>query len=38
MKCLTRPDSQVTTLWTFHIVKDDVYFLFYGFTNMNSCH
>ena len=38
IKCRTRPDSQVTTLWIFHIVKDDVYFLFYGFTNMNSCH
>ena len=34
----TRPDSHVTALWTFHIVKDDIYFLPYRFTNINFCH
>ena len=31
----TRPDSHVTALWTFHIVKIDIYLLLYRFTNIN---
>ena len=27
LSCRTRPDSHITALWTFHIVKDDIYFL-----------
>ena len=34
----TRPDSHVSALWTFYIVKDDIYFLPYYFTNINVCH
>ena len=33
-----RPDSHVTALWTVHIVKNDIYFLSYRFTNINLCH
>ena len=33
-----RPDSHVTALWTVHIVKNDIYFLPYRFTNINFCH
>ena len=31
-----RPDSQA--IWTVHIVKNDIYFLPYRFTNINFCH
>ena len=34
----TRPDSHVTALWIFHILKDDIYFLPYRFTNIDFCH
>ena len=33
-----RPDSHVTALWTIHIVKNEIYFLPYHFTNINFCH
>ena len=29
------PDSPVTAFWTVHIVKNDIYFLPYRFTNIN---
>ena len=29
LTCGTRPDSHVPKLWTFYIVKDDLYFLLY---------
>ena len=32
------PDLHVTALWTVHIVKNDIYFLPYRFTNINFCH
>ena len=31
-------DSNVTALWTVHIVKNDIYFLLYHFTSINFCH
>ena len=31
------PDSHVTVLWAVHIVKNDIYFLPYRFTNINFC-
>ena len=31
------PDSHVTAFWTVHIVKNDIYFLPYRFTNINFC-
>ena len=33
-----RPDSHITALWTAHIVKNDIYFLPYRFTNINFCY
>ena len=32
------PDSHVTAFWTVHIVKNDIYFLPYRFTNINFFH
>ena len=31
----TRPDSHVAALWTFHIVKNDIYFLPYHYLSLN---
>ena len=31
-------DSNVTALWTVHIVKNDIHFLPYHFTSINFCH
>ena len=33
-----RPNSHVTALWAVHIVKNDIYFLPYRFTNINFCY
>ena len=34
----SRSTHSLLALWTFHIVKDDIYFLPYHFTNADFCH